>query len=39
MIGEMLSRPEAVDFREDMAKFNSDMVKILVRIWGGEYRE
>lgn len=31
IIGDILSRPDAVDFREDMAKFNSDMVKTLVR--------
>jgi len=35
----MLSRPVAVDFREDMAKFNSDIVKILVRTWSGEYSD
>jgi len=31
MIGDILSRPDAVDFHKDMAEFNSDIVKTLVR--------
>jgi hypothetical protein len=31
MSGEILSRPEAMDLREDMAKCNSDKLKLLVR--------
>lgn len=29
--GEILSKPEAVDLRDEIAKFNSDIVKLFVR--------
>jgi len=29
--GEILSKPEAIDLREEIAKFNSNIVKLLVR--------
>ena len=30
-VGEMLSSPGAIDFREKIANFNSEIVKLLVR--------
>jgi len=36
MIGEILLRPEAMDLREEIARFNSVMLKLLVRICGEE---
>jgi len=31
IIREILSKPEAVDLREEIAKFNSDILKLLGR--------